>query len=114
MEKKKKPNWTIVKVFEKYHRGSQRWAAVELSYLETRNGLAFSYTPFMMTRDGGNMPVMHLRDDLITDYIVLFQEAAQIAQRIRARWNSEEGRSRLTANIFEHVMGKKNERVEEN
>jgi len=109
MDKKKKPNWKKVKVFDNgqtRYKG-KKYAAVELSYLETRNGLAFSYTPILITGGEGEIPVMHLRGDLITDYIVLFQEAAQIAQKINARWNSEEGRERLTANIFEHAMSKK-------
>lgn len=78
--------------------------AVELTCLETRSGnLIFSYTNFII-QDDEERPIMHLRGDMIGDYMVLLEDASRIAQKVRARWDPERRGERLTASLMEHLI----------
>lgn len=94
--------WTLVKRFEAPPKNG-RTAAVDLTYKDLRSGVIFSFSPVIIFEDGNERLTMFMRGDMISDYIQLLEQAAQAAQKIRARWDSAGKRVKLTANLLEHL-----------
>jgi hypothetical protein len=106
MRGKKKLEWTEVIILQGERAVRNRLPAVRLTYALLGKRVMFSHTPGVLDDEGNYIPTMHLRGDFLSQYLPMFEKSAQLAASIRARYDEQSGRERLTSSIAEAMRAK--------
>ena len=92
--------WILAKQFRGKENRHGLVPVVEVTYRESGKTVVFSFTP-KVEQNGELVPAIHMRGDMISQYVTMLNEAALLAQNFRARWDVGEGKERLAAGMFE-------------